>query len=380
MITIKPYCFKRKTKKGYPVYIYFNIYGNKNYYPLKKYVEAGQFDNNAGKVINRPDAFRLNHLITEKIAKVNRIIIDLESQDREISFDKIVELLESNNPNSFIQYCRHCLKRDKSTISYKTYTGYKYGIDYLEKYNPLLTFSQIDNRFLKDYAGWLKSKKIKSKNTLYQIFAPLRKYVKYALSEGLIKRYPFDEFKLKRQDGDKDFLTEEERNKLYDSLFSGQIDKWIKDGELKPRTKKTLGNYLLTTFTGIALDDMKRGTERISFTDTHILYTRGKTSTPIKIPVVKKAERLISFVKENKVSTVTSRVHEDLSEIMRVSGIKKHITYHSGRNTFAVIALMKGVNIRAVQKVLGHKSVSTTEKYQRIVDDFVSSEISKLDL
>ena len=59
-------------------------------------------------------------------------------------------------------------------------------------------------------------------------------------------------------------------------------------------------------------------------------------------------------------------MNEYLDEIATLCNIDKHITFHGLRHTFATtITLSQGVPIESVSKMLGHKSIRTTQIYAR---------------
>jgi len=51
-----------------------------------------------------------------------------------------------------------------------------------------------------------------------------------------------------------------------------------------------------------------------------------------------------------------------------LSGITKDIIFHAGRHTFAVMMLDLGADIYTVSKLLGHKELSTTQIYAKVLD------------
>ena len=51
------------------------------------------------------------------------------------------------------------------------------------------------------------------------------------------------------------------------------------------------------------------------------------------------------------------------------AGIGKKISFHNARHSFATLALTNGVDIYTVSKLLGHKSLETTEIYARVIDE-----------
>ena len=55
-----------------------------------------------------------------------------------------------------------------------------------------------------------------------------------------------------------------------------------------------------------------------------------------------------------------------LKEIADICGIKKNLTFHLARHTFATMSLSKGVPMESVSKMLGHTNIRTTQIYARI--------------
>ena len=68
-----------------------------------------------------------------------------------------------------------------------------------------------------------------------------------------------------------------------------------------------------------------------------------------------------------------------LKEIADVCGITKELTFHIARHTFATtVTLTNGVSIESVSKMLGHRSIKTTQHYAKILDRKVSDDMKIL--
>lgn len=68
-----------------------------------------------------------------------------------------------------------------------------------------------------------------------------------------------------------------------------------------------------------------------------------------------------------------------MKEIAVLCGIDKNLTFHLAHHTFATtVTLTNGVHIESISKMLGHKSLKTTQHYAKILDKKVSNDMSAL--
>jgi site-specific recombinase XerD len=68
-----------------------------------------------------------------------------------------------------------------------------------------------------------------------------------------------------------------------------------------------------------------------------------------------------------------------LKELADLCGISKDLTFHCARHSFATtVTLTNGVPIETVSKILGRKSLKTTQHYAKIIDKKVSEDMRAL--
>lgn len=150
--------------------------------------------------------------------------------------------------------------------------------------------------------------------------------------------------------------------------------------------------FLFSCFTGLAyIDTQQLTTQNINIGldgNKWIFTKRQKTKTTSNIPLLPQAEKIIEKYQNNPICINNDRLLPVLSnqkmnaylkEIADICGVEKDLTYHIARHTFATtITLSNGVSIESVSKMLGHKSIRTTQHYAKILDKKVSEDMSVL--
>jgi site-specific recombinase XerD len=115
---------------------------------------------------------------------------------------------------------------------------------------------------------------------------------------------------------------------------------------------------------------------------------RKKTKAISSIPLLPPAEEIIlkysehPYVLDGKgvLPVLTNqKSNAYLKEIADVCGINKHLTTHLARHTFATtVTLANGVSISTVSKMLGHRSLKTTQIYAKVLDSKIADEMERL--
>ena len=117
---------------------------------------------------------------------------------------------------------------------------------------------------------------------------------------------------------------------------------------------------------------------------------RQKTSIELRIPLLNKARRILLKYQDhprvsgrNKLLPTLSnqKTNSYFKEISDFCGIKKNLTFHVARHTFATtVTLTNGVPIETVSKLLGHTKLATTQIYARVVDQKVKQDMERSEL
>ncbi|MEO0901744.1 MAG: site-specific integrase [Bacteroidota bacterium] len=175
-------------------------------------------------------------------------------------------------------------------------------------------------------------------------------------------------------------------------MTQAELDTLQNKRSFLPRLDLVRDIFVFCCYTGLAYADVKqlRQEDIIIGVDGYrwIKMARKKTKAISSIPLLPPAEAIIEkysehpYVLDGKgvLPVLTNqKSNAYLKEIADVCGINKNLTTHLARHTFATtVTLSKGISISTVSKMLGHRSLKTTQIYAKVLDRKIANEMSVL--
>ena len=393
-VSMCAWCNKHQTKADGTNSLYIRIIINRKpkLIPLDKYpsIKADYFDFGTKKIKAikaAPNHRQINRYIEDEIRKLRDIVLDLEKRDKSVSIENIKELYYSKKTDSFIDYAKSQIKIERYKLKQKTLDGYEYVIRKFEKYAPNATIQDITKEFLLGYEDYIINTLGHSRNTAFNDFKFIRKYMKAAFEDGIIKHYPFRKFTFSMdEETNRAYLEPEELDvltRLYHSkeLLSLKSKHNIPIGE---KYQRVLFRFLIACYTGLRYSDMKTFNELLIKNNRTIELipekgTEGKRKW-VRIPITSKLRELLNAAPKDAFSKSLPRTNvtsPHLRFIMNYAGINKDITFHCARHTFAITCLLLDIPLQVLKELLGHKEIRSTEIYGRIVDRIKIKEMAK---
>jgi len=241
--------------------------------------------------------------------------------------------------------------------------------------------SDVDNQFVYNLESYLKyessfnTKVGISHNSVVKYFQCFKTVCNYGIKRNLIASNPFLSYDEKLIVKDAIFLTKEELERIEAKEFN------------TARLNKVKDIFLFSCYTSYAPVDVEKLTKDNLIKDNDGSYwiktNRAKTNIKSNVPVLPPVEKIINkyYDPDNekllpKISN--QKINEYLKEIADLCQINKKLTHYVARHTFATTILGNGVALENVSSMMGHKRVSMTQHYAKVLDKNVKIDMDKL--
>lgn len=333
---------------------------------------------------NHPDHAKINEYIDQKINGVKDIITGLEKEGKAVTIQTVKAKLKESKQEDFYKFVQEHINDLEKRNTVGTFKKYTAVLNSLKQYHTAntLMFEEITQQFLNNYQAFL-TKDGKQQTTIHGYFSKIRTLFNKAVARGLIDQgdNPFVVYKLKQGKPSKDRLTESEIDKI-ENLE-------LEEGSLIWHVR----NVFLFSFynAGVRISDILMMTWD-NIQNGRLVYKMYKTSKPHSLILKEKPLAILELYKDseesyifpflsdrydysnamflhNQIGSKTALINSYLKDIAEKAGIKKNVTTHTARHSFADIARKKTDNLYNLSKALGHSSVKVTEAYLASFDD-----------
>lgn len=291
--------------------------------------------------------------------------------------------------STLIRQFRHYLKLERS-LSENSIEAYSLDVqklaDFAEKEFPQKSLLELELEHLRRFVNTLASLEI-SAYTQARIISGIKAFYRFLMYEDRIKEDPAQ-------------LLEAPKlgRKLPDTLSYPEIEQLLDAiplGEPEGHRNRAMLEILYSS--GLRVSELVELKKSQVFTEIGFLKVVGKGNKERLVPIGKDALRYLKIYQELvRVHQTPAKGHEEyvflnrrgqkLTRVMifliikktaEQAGIKKNISPHTFRHSFATHLIEGGADLRAVQEMLGHESITTTEIYTHLDRDYLRQVLSE---
>lgn len=349
----------------------------KIYFSTHIYLSPEQWDNKRKLICKHPHAEALNYQVKEFLIQLESKELSLWKEGQVISLERLKKEFTVNREESFLDFIVKNVTDSQSKESTKQNMLSTYSL--LSKFNSRMDFKDLSPQLIFDFERFLFDSNLQA-NTVAKHMKHLKTFVNWAIDKDYLplNDYPFRRYRIKTLKYKHTFLLPDELEKLESLELSGKKTSW----------KHTLEAFLFCCYTGLRYSDFTHLSEKnIVFIDKQpwIIFTTIKTDTEVRLPLAllfegnawKLLRKYQKHLDEFFHLKANSIVNKQLIRIGKLAGIQKHFSFHSARHTNATLLIYKGVNITTVQKLLGHRNISTTQIYSEVMGSTIVNDLKK---
>ena len=246
--------------------------------------------------------------------------------------------------------------------------AFKSSLTEKNKKTGALDFTKMEVMAVRSFVAELHRKKL-APSSIERKLSALRSFFRYLAREGIVDKNIAEAVPLpKKPKKTPKFLSVDEAFALMDST-----------DKKSPTSLRDRAMLELFYSSGLRIAELQSlNAESVDLTE-HLVRVMGKGSKERIVPVGKKAiDAIRSLIAENgkqsgplfisnrKRRLSMRQTYEVVVQHGIKAGIIKRLTPHMIRHTFATHMLNGGADLRAIQELLGHASLATTEKYTHV--------------
>lgn len=380
----------KQNKKGEsPIEVSISINGERIYFSSGKSINTNEWNKTKQIVKGKTDEAQLinsyliqirNKIYEKEMELLKNGFIITAPLLRDAYLGKVESLNEKTLLKVFEEHNQDQQKMVGKGVSKATYWISEYTVRLIQEFigkkykREDLFLRELNLNFIQSFHTFLRTDKGMAQNSSTKHLKLLKKILNLAIVNSHININPFATYKVEREPVEIDFLDEEELRKIIN--FDTPI----------PRFERAKDMFLFGCFTGLSYIDIKTltaehfekdGTGRI-----WIKKRRVKTGVLLRIPLLPIAKLILDKYKGGERLLPIqdpADINKYLKDIAILCNIKKRITFHTSRHTFAsTVTLANNISLEVVSKMLGHTNTRMTTHYAKLIDRCIGEQMDKL--
>ena len=359
----------KPTKDGSAaVYLQIRINSTPDQIPLEISWPVDSFDNKKGVFLPRwkEDQLATDHNLYAQLelGKANSIFIRYRLLNLNLTMERFNrEFQQYDLRKDFLSWAEadNETRHQAGKIKNQTYRNIKSQLKKVQEWKPVIPFGDLSKDYLETLEAWLRNREQLEQNSIWAIMKTMKSQAKRA-TEDLISfdHASVQKYKLPPTKRRVIFNSPAELEKLWEYLLSNHIP----DDQFK-----TLRLYLYSTLTGLRFSDLERvGWKHVQ--DDELVFEPWKTrgmDKVVSVPLPQDSWILIENKKGSLFSPPTNQeCNRRMKDIAIACGIRKNLTMHVARHTFATEYLRKGGHVHVLQQLMGHSKITTTMIYVHV--------------
>lgn len=377
----------KTNKKGEaPVFMRLTINGERADASIKRFIEPHAWNSAKGKANEKSRGGKDLNLYLDAIsANILRIQRDLELDKKEVSAQIILnrylgkEQLDRHTlMEVFRAHNEKCRALSGISLAPGTVIRYETSLRLTEAFlrttykKEDCYLDEITHQFVEDYDFYLRTVRRCCHNTTTKYLLNFKKIIRIALAKGWMKKDPFAQVHFHFEPVEREFLEKQELKVLLNKEIT------------ITRLAQVRDIFCFCCLTGLAFMDVQQLKPEHLVADIHgkiwIRKARQKTKNMCNIPLLDEAQKIIDRYKEHPYCQThgvllpvcsNQKMNSYLKELADICGIRKNLSTHCARHTFATLTLASGATIDNVAKMLGHANVNMTRRYAKVLDSSI---------
>lgn len=367
-VTLLLYTHRPNDKGQYPIYIRITINRKQSYISTGYHLEQKYWDAKGERVREgHMLSGTINADITTRKQTIIKKIVDFQVRGEKVTAATIKDLVASRTDlHNIFEFTEQFIKEVQHKRKAGTLENYRKHLKVLELFHGSrsLAFEEITHDYLVKFEDHLRhpveganKRDALGGNYIHAIWKTIKTFFNAAKKRGVINCYPFEVYENPEYAAPvKDYLTITELDRLEE--FADKTSNQV--------MKQTVVYFLLGCYSGLRLSDWRQFDYSKHVEDNRLYLHAKKNGERVIMPVVGRLARHLERVKGITLQITEQEINRTLKNI---AGIKKKITTHTGRHTFAItMCAERGISAETCSELMGITIKTCVENYYRVTN------------